>query len=239
MEKQYYTVREVILGLRDEYVKNQARLDNLKKYFYIADKNVKSFNFETGNINEQQIIARFEKRGNIIQKLLSELLEEYTIESRETIYTLESSFYPKTLNINPSKLSEFKEEVNKIFGNVFLGKIGITPISLTGKDFDLSFWIDSKGIKLYKRNIMELETSLEYRASTDEIMVKSGTYSVSSANLMRLLEIKVPSMAFKNYHKELIEKQSKPLYLESFEPCLKTSLNFEEHTDRILLVKTY
>lgn len=239
MEKQYYTVREIILGLREEYIKNQKALEHLKNYMTLVNREIEDFRITIGNKEDEELIARFQKRGNILQRVIKTIMDDYVIEEEEAFHDNEALFYSKNLMINDTRKPEFKEAVEKIFRSPFVEKIGIHSIFLTGKGFDASFGINENGIKLYKTRVTELESVLEYSAPTDTLLVKSGKYSISNANLTGLLDLKVPCMVFKNYHKELIDKNgNKTLYAEVFHPCLKAKFTFHEQSGQILLVKT-
>lgn len=239
MEKQYYTVREIILGLREEYIKNQKELEELKKCIVIRNEEVKSFTFEIGNEKEQEIIVRLQKRGNLLQRFIQCIMDEYVIEETECIYNNEKYFRSKNLKVDRNKIVDFQNGRKQVFANPFVEKIKLSPISLTGKGFDVGFWVDQKGIKLYKNKMMTLESMLEYSANTDTLSLKSGSMCASSSNLSSILNIQVPCMVFKNYHKEAIDRNSgKELYTEVFAPCQKASFTFNETQSGIVLVKT-
>ena len=55
MDKDYYTIKEIILGLRPYYLENEKKLKLLKDMCYSLDKNVKDFNFFIVGSNESYI----------------------------------------------------------------------------------------------------------------------------------------------------------------------------------------
>jgi len=119
MEKQYYTVREIILGLREEYIKNQKELEALSKCFDIRNSEVQNFNLEVGNVEKKEIIAHLSKRGNFIQRVLSLLFEDYIVEEQECIYSNEQGLRTRNLKLSRDNIVEFRNLRKQIFSNPF------------------------------------------------------------------------------------------------------------------------
>ena len=68
----YYTLREVILGLKDEYQKNEKTLEGLKKYINVTtDKELSEFAFYSYNFKDSKYIQLLleEKQSRIIKTL--------------------------------------------------------------------------------------------------------------------------------------------------------------------------
>lgn len=239
MEKQYYTVREIILSLRSEYLKNQEALNHLKSYLTIQDKNVKKFRLGIGNRENEEIVAYLEKRGNLLDSILKSFIQDYIKEEKEHVHDSEILFFSKSLRISLTKTPLFKKEAKMIFETPFVQKVTLNSISLTGEDYNINFWINPEGIKIYKSELDTFDSLLEYNASKDILSIKGSNKMISSMNVSKLLEMKIPAMILKNYHKELLEQLgNKPLYAEVFSPCKRADFKFEEQENKLLLVKT-
>lgn len=239
MEKQYYAVREIILGLRSEYLKNQEALNHLKSYLAIQDENVKEFRLGIGDKEKEEIVAYLEKRGSLLDSILKKFIQNYIKEEKEQVHNSEILFFSKSLKISLTKTPLFKKEVKLIFESPFVQKVTLNSILLTGEDYNIHFGINPQGIKIYKSELGTFDSLLEYNASKDILSFNRFDKLFSSMDVSKLLEMKIPSMILKNYHKELVEQLgNKPLYAEVFSPCKRADFKFEEQENKLLLVKT-
>lgn len=81
MEKFYYNISEIIFGLRDEYIKNQQLLEELKRYVEVSDGKVDKELYcrEAFDTCSNEIYARISKRQNELQKMLHHIGVELTV----------------------------------------------------------------------------------------------------------------------------------------------------------------
>jgi len=72
MKKKYYTYEKILLGLRDEYLRNQALLNKLKKYIYIGDLEYKieSFCIKANFKDEVKPNQIIESDDNVVRLIL-------------------------------------------------------------------------------------------------------------------------------------------------------------------------
>ncbi len=128
----YYTLREVILGLKDEYQKNEKTLEGLKKYINVTtDKELSEFAFYSYNFKDSKYIQLLlEEKQNRIIKTLNNIKNRLanTKTTKETPVSRESQKQYKYLVLPTNKLYEttggdfdnsFYNAVDKILSDTF------------------------------------------------------------------------------------------------------------------------
>ena len=143
MEKEFYTAKEIIMGTRSEYQKNEKPFRMLSEMIYSKDKSVKDFDFyifmNEYYINEPAILECRLKNDpksfmGIIRKLLSKMSLEYALNSAEPIrkiykddngrYQLKNIYRKRDIFIKPGMEKQFDILLNNtIMNSEFVTKI--------------------------------------------------------------------------------------------------------------------
>lgn len=139
--KDYYSLREIVLGLRDEYLKHNEKMDRLKELCVVDEKRVKDFNFSTlhtfhgrrdGSLPE--LSCRYEERLNqvllLLRKIYSRALnypdmrfKNGRVISENGSYHIVSCYDDFPLSISEENSEKFFEQANSILYSDFANEI--------------------------------------------------------------------------------------------------------------------
>ena len=222
--KEKYTVKEVIFGQREEYIKLQRDLSFLKELCDTNDENIKDFNFRLSN--ENNIYCDFIIEPNNLKGIFTELL---SLLKRNTSYAecVKEEDKIKIINryynvfIKPEYMNKFNKIYNEIicspfinnfnFGynlcNSFLHYIYAMPTFI-----DIGFTCQGKKIR--------------YNANIDKLFLEMSDV-ISNDLIIDFFNYQIPKEMFSEYQREIIES-SKVLdkgFIYSLENNQEKSIN--------------
>lgn len=255
--KDYYTSREIILGLRNSYRKAEQELVKLK-LFCEADKKVEDFYFFLHQYplldHHANLHCNLTRKQNILESVLfqmKKILMGYdaskdfatcTKDFNEKYYLMGfCSQYP--ISICHSEQNNFKEQVEKIMESEFTQNImsmernGITDRNKSGHIF-----IKHNGIHIYPYpKYYQKISCLNYDSRTDIISISSFDKMNSKETIEDTLNMEFPSRYLNEYHMKTINESQitdKPIILEEIEPTRKSiKLSIHETEKGITLQK--
>lgn len=185
----YYTIFDIISGLRPEYIKTKKDLEDLKRFVEVATKEDIRFSIQThGYINPiflyqlrrtgllGMLMNGDGKIGRFIPHVPPKELEKYG-----NIYSIPDKFVHITNEV------DFSNGVDKILNSEFAQNI-----NFKGEIGDLSFFIDSGYISLKYGSV-----NLYYSVSEN--------FTIKSSEI-KLLSYEIPQSELPDYHVEMIEK---------------------------------
>lgn len=213
-KKDYYYLREIIFGLKDEYEKHKNQMSLLKPLVSVEDKGNKLRNFEffiaQCKSSDPELFCSFVLKLNKLQQLI-----EHFGQKNER-YDLGKGFSrcnfddKNDLRLNYSDITligqseEFKAKLNEIFDSPFVQNININRI------MDVLAIASPLGLSLWHTDIDFSTTegkSLNYfpEANKHIIEIRKDKSNLTSNDLMYMLNTKFPKGEFSEYHREIIE----------------------------------
>lgn len=205
-EKDYYLLKDVILGLRNEYLTLQRMLDELKKYVIFDERKVKNINFtlKSNDIDEKiyNLYCRVQIKIHDVKSLLYNCL--MAVNSDKNIKNIklddistseylkidnESELKKQASNILDLKMLENAKIAQKITDGCFSGLFVLTPLKLGVYSLDNNSHIP---------NII-------YYSYNDTIRVYDLYDRVFNETLIRGLQLQIPKSIFSDYQRTIID----------------------------------
>lgn len=254
MEKDYYTLSEIILGLRDEYQKHQNELRELKELCEIDKKKAVDFRFSVFQPENKnpELHCDYEPKQNKIQKLMTDI----SIKTGSYIYGKHSAIlatdnnsyhfcypkYPVHVRYEYGMDEKFQEQATSILNSEFSQNIKTKYIEPVNPEIDYAFDLEQRLIDFYIRESNDefQESSITCRPYEDIINIRSFDKELSSEMINNALEIKVPKKELSSYHIGIIDSSKiteKPIKLERTEPCKKIDFSIQEEEKQVVLSK--
>lgn len=243
MEEKKYKVEEVLLGFREEYLKIQSELKELKKSTLCFDKRVNDFNFFLTSQLEYQnpeLFCRFDVKENAFKKALADFLlqfgwdikvygkdETQVLRDFNNRYLL-TGFYHAQVEYG----SIFHEQVEKIMKSDFV-KFFLDDEPISFADSSIHLYGD------WLRFALQGIGSLSYDASSDSLSLSTFNDDII---LPEVLDYPIPYKTFQLYHRNVISRyrnSAKGVIVEDFASSSKnTKYQIEEDEKTIILRRT-
>lgn len=248
MDKNYYTVIDIIFGLRPYYLDNEKQLKILKDLCYSLDKNVSDFYFyieKNGitpqiyckfiqNLKSLRGLVTYLQHGNNIYingKSISKLNTNY-----DGSYFIDSDFY--SVKIKKEDSEHFSLLVSQILNSEFVNNLKLVHY------YDDKFpgiYIEPSRLVIDSCLFFE-PVSLQYVPNTDKILV-TGTKetTVYKEMIAYILNYKIPKELLSEYIIKLIENSDidkKAVHVVNFNDSNNVelvNLNIKEIDNQILL----
>ena len=226
-DRDYYYLKEIIFGLREEYARYKQRLMALKKIVRVDDKGqrLKDFYFKiNGNLEDDSptILCKFNFQKKFTRELL-EMLEKklgfftYGKYTRECILDNEGN-----LSVHNGKVSlygdseEFHLLMEQIINSPFAENIFIRMVQNVSKNYNPYISLNFDLIRYMYSIDSNNHVSVDAVPDIDGILIKAFCSSgeLTLENLNVILHSMYPKSEFLEYHRDLIESNSvaeKPL----------------------------
>ena len=164
--KDYYTLREIILGLHREYLDYQQKLQDLKQFCDIDKKKVVDFNFRIHQPEEKNatLLCEYIPKQNKIEKLITNFSKKngFYIYGKNTAHLVTDNNqyyflcghtkYPVHVKYNYDMEAKFSSYVNSILKDEFSNNMKSKYIEDNCSDINAALTIDSTSIELYVRD---------------------------------------------------------------------------------------
>ena len=258
MKKDYYTFKELIMGSRSEYLKNQEYLKLLKQISIAYDKGIKDYYFliekNTDNIPESK--CKFIKELRTLEELIEYIQNKYRkYREDETITTclknnngdyIIKSNEGQAIRINNHNKEKFNEIVNKIFTSDFINKLNFMNYYERKNFYYNLIRISENEIYLEKNDNEESNPKFYfnalYNAKKDAIFMQCYKYYEVNEDLIDyILKFRIPADILSEYHKKIIDNNNdtnKNIKIEIEDYGLKRAkLIIEDNKDLITLRK--
>lgn len=255
-KKDYYSLKEIILGLYDEQKKHQQDLQKLKKLCIMDKKRVVDFRFHIYQPEKKKpiLLCEYEPRQNQIQKIATEFSKKtgYYIYGKHTAYLVTDNNkyyflngnerYPVGIRHDYGMEEEFYNQVNSILNSRFANNMNSKYIEKNCSNIDAGFTISTRDIELYIRNSSDkIPCSLvRYNPSDETLMFKSFEGSFNAQSMTDVLSTNFPISELNQYHIEMIstsEKTEEPISLEYNGTTKAIKLNMQEEEKQFVLRK--
>ena len=232
----YYTLKEIIFGLRKEYLKNVNDLDSLKPLCFASKSKINDYRFEIFQLNfkSPDLYCVVNKK--------KKLLERLTFVDCDNIYNTaiclkngsDYLLYSNQKNVFPVVIShinqdDFKSRSYRILHSDFTKKIKTKSISFWALDmvgffkcehnylnfqlfFDALYDDDSKRINILyypREDVILIEGVKDLLEEVYNVNDKADSNIVFNDELIeRLLNVRVSKEVVPRYHRDLIENMS-------------------------------
>lgn len=211
--RESYTLKEIVLGTRPEYFKNETYLGFLKN-LTTADKEVGdfAFNLRVSHDEKPEIRCLFKQNPNTLKgkiiKIKKKLNRYYygpergkVLKDNNDNYYIVCSGYDAY--IYNDEMKKFDEIVNKVLNSDFANKIKFGHYFSKG-DYDIS--ILPSGIYL-EDNTLGYKVKFSYCSRNDMIEIKCPkSFEINKEIVSNLLDINIPAILLSDYHKQIIEE---------------------------------
>lgn len=219
--KGYYTLREILLGLRDEYINNQQQLQQLKQFCEMDGKKAIDFNFRVFRPENMKplLLCDFDPKENKLQKIIAEFNKktgQYSYPNQTANLVKDNNryyFLCKTLDF-PVRIksdygmdSEFVSLADSILDSEFSNGIDSKYITNNLSLLNAALTIDSSSVVLYvKDNLGKIPASvLSYDAQTDRLDYFLLGARPTKEQFEMALDVRIPSEELNEYHINAIE----------------------------------
>ncbi len=258
--KYFYTLKEIILGLRGEYQLNQQKLEQLKSLCSINERKVEDYRFyisdsefyKDKDYKKPVLRCEYTLKRNLVQKFITNLsiklgmyIYDYPtiklVEDNNEYHFYGQKNYP--VRVKPSPISEknFNEQVENILTSDFANNITSNFIEESISDADASLYISPSSIDLYIRsnNNGFLRSGIQYDSKADKLVFESYEEDNIDEDLItKVLKIQVPASKLNSYHiKFLKEGINKPVAIEKISSSKKVELDIKDQGNQFVLTK--
>lgn len=247
-----YTLKEIIIGLREEYQKCENQLAGLRALCFVDRKKVEDFRFEIEQTDSKEInlYCVLTKRQNLLEKFETKLglisnVEErgrFKIKNGIDYFENQNALFPIVVsNINQD---DFTSRTFKILKSDFTKNIKTKYIKLKLEEKDIELYLDHNkvDVKIKDSKEQDKEINIKYNALTDSIKISSAslTSEIDYLVIDSLLNLEIPRDSLPEYHRQVIDsnaRKSKNVIIEEQVNKSKV-LNFQifDESYKILLV---
>jgi len=249
-----YTYKQILIGLRNEFLEVQKKLDQLSDYINIYAKNSNEYYFNLYKSSYDETLSELVLERNIKRRFLERLGIIHAIPTRALMvkdnngvyYPLINSWYKRddfNIAVRRDSVKEFQEMVEEILNSDFAKYMtingNITAIDsqsrprIAVRSFQLDLVTDKSLIEYFGRNNTMRFASVKHPTEKWEPLTQEHLDYVSS--------IEFPKNAFSKYHQKIIEKSiddDRPILLsEYYKPELNVTLEIQDEAKRLVLTR--
>ena len=260
--KDSYTYRQILIGLRNEFLEFQKELDQLSEY-NLTNKTAKKdeyyFNLYQNNLenkNPELVLDRVMLKKGLLEKLRNAPTRAIMVKNNNDVYyPLRKNWYKKdefNITIKPGCEKEFQECVEEILNS----NVAKYMMQLNGNIPSItSMPVVSKKTPIIKPNIssfgFELCTSksnIKYLGRNNIIEFRSVRMPnekwepLTQEYLDYVSELRFLKDNFSEYHRNIIDKtieDNRPIILsEDYQPKISEMFEVQDTPKQIVLTKT-
>ena len=208
-----YYLKDIILGLRKEYLNNERRLNQLKQYLVCNYEKVRDYNISSVFNGEViNLVVNIERRQSFIEKMLKSALERLELikEKDTTIEISDTKPYIKEnafgLEVKQPFDNDFSRIVKKIKNDPLIYRIGNYQTAFQEKG--LCYYIDINP-QFMNFTVLDDETFADccYNAKDDDIIVRTNSdKEFGEKDLEKLFYIPVEKSKIPIYNQSVIDE---------------------------------
>lgn len=218
--KKAYTVKEILLGLREEYVKFNKEMQELKKYIDIIDDEHCDFYISCASIsrekseNELGNQIKFKNNKNLLlyvtllkkRYILNHLLKP-SVSQYILFQDANKQYFSCNDNINILKRNLFSDDVTKLLNSDFVENSNYSVIEYLESDDRLymNFSLNSIEVVKFQNNTNNAKFRCFFEPIVSNLMVSNDLEkSISQDFLDEMLHMEVPITMLNDYFISLI-----------------------------------
>ena len=217
-----YLFKDILFALREEYLKNEELLEQLRNYVLVLDKKVCGYDFSLSQysvLKKPELIIEIEKQQSRIEKFVENFIKQFGYDKKNNSLILFSNngdaFVQDSLNLVISNSSScnnsksFYESVKEILNNQFSLNIYSTFMNFEDEtDLISRLNTTQEGIELfwYTKSSMTQKKCL-YQTKKDILSFSSPF--ISNSFIKSVLNKEVPKNILPDFHQKIIEQYNK------------------------------
>ena len=245
-----YYLKDIILGLRSEYLKNQARLDELKKCLVADSRIVKDFT-PRAMLDEDivRVIVDIEERQNLIRNIMDRVKEKLSLkDNKETSIEVVERNGECLLPVNDYSLAiieAYKPRLEKAYDAIkrtnTVFNIGEYSRSFEDKNLAISIKINPEYFD-YTYMDKATYTSCMYIPKEDVIVLKTNSSILMDEYFcVDVLTKKVPKSIVPIYNQKIINKAipKNEFFIHTSPSSEEVKLKIKEYDNGYYLRKKY
>lgn len=254
-KKDCYTLKEIILGLHNEYLIHQQNLQELKQFCEIDEKKAIDFEFRIFQPEQKNpiLLCEYSPKQNKVQKFITDFSKKtgYYIYGRHTarLVTDNNQYYflcgrleyPVHVKYNYGMEEEFSKYVNSILKSEFSNNIKSQYIEDNYSDINAALTINSTMIGLYVRDNCRIPYStILYDSREDVLKFISFEEQLNKQYMETALDIAFPSEKLNEYHINTIlnnKDSKKSMIIEEFNSCNTADFDIQSKETQYVLQK--
>ena len=208
MDVKTYYLKEILFGLRNEYIKIYSILKKLENYILMSNKNIKSVDLDIWNNCKKNI---YQIHYSIVYKLsylrhLTLIDDDKKIVKNSTGFIKKVDYYfrPDNKDINIENINIFHYFSNKIINSSILGELSLNKFfRLSGMDARLY-------MNAYQLGFFNKDNSNDYCISYDPkydiIKIFNFNNYIYDGKINDILNTEIPANIFNSYLRHIIDK---------------------------------
>lgn len=252
-KKEFFSLKQIILGLHDECQIHQQELQKLKEFCTMDEKKVKDFWFRVYQPENKRptLLCEYDPNQNQFQRFITYLSEKsgYYIYGRHTAHLVTdnntyyflsgNSEYPVHIKYHYGMEEQFYQQASLILGSEFANNMRSGYIEKNTLNMDAALSIDSEGITLYiRKGDNQYSSSLVwYNSSKETILFKSYEENLDAQYMEDILAMGFPASELNSYHLKTINASKKaemPIAIECMESASEIEFSMEEKNQFVL-----
>lgn len=255
MSKDTYTYKEILLGLRDEFIDTESKLRELKDYSLANRKYVSSYHYRLSQTSSDylpELRVNVTRRQSELMRKLRRLLQRFTYYNDPSSALMVKSnngiYYPLAgepfkLGVNPKYKEEFERLATELLESRFANEMNFGEVKSTSGEHHETIatrWYEPK-LRLNRERSVAI---VDYHGRTDRLkFAGSPNMPLTQELLDEIMATEFPKDNFSEYHQQLIESnpdKDRPVLLpEGYEPTTLGEFQVIDygHDDKIYLKK--
>jgi len=232
-----YTFRQIIFGLRKEYVEIEKQLTELKKYVDVSSK-VENFKFHIAG-NPCKMFLYLDKKKNLLEKigmLLSLYLPDVT-DYDVTDGIKKNYYYKKNAICSTDYQDELNTKIERIIQTDFFKNIVANDhVSIPCKDNETnSLLITANGTRLFNE-INRTYPNLYYHSCEDVLVMENEEKIIIPDDISKLLDFSIDGNYLNDYHRRVLDSyEEKEIDIEDSFNSRKAKLEIIEEPKKLIL----
>lgn len=256
--KDTYTYKQILLGLRNECLEAQRKLDELRDYVFVFDKNKDSYYFNLYDSPYDKKLPELTLDRSIPKNTLLKIIESLTShrkpvrvfmaqDNNREYHAIRPQWFSKgdfTIAVDPLRRKEFAELAEELLNSDYAKQMTLKEQIKA---------IDAESIprlvpRSYEFDLRAKKGQLEYAGREDILTFASirepkGRWEpLTQDYLDYLTSIEFPKDAFPQYHQTAIDKvldDDRPIVLaEEYKPQIRADFKITGDAKKLVLVNT-
>lgn len=255
--KDYYTFKEILFGLRHEYLKVQQELEKLKPYAHVnesLEKKILDFYFELSQCRfekKPEVYCHFVPKQSYLKKKINRikafLTGDMPIWYSQVLCDNNNRYYmkqqPFPIHVcDYEYCEEFDEMLQKILNSDFAHSIySKCDTKFLGKSYHLE--IQPSNINLFGTiNVMNMDSSCDYILCYDNINISHHSKNLSQDFINEIFNVQFSKEMIPSYHQNIIDNSNvsdkKVRIVDDISDLTMVDFSIEEDEKEIVLRKS-
>lgn len=211
-----YSYKQILLSLREEYLKNQKRLNALKKYISLdTKKQFEEYDFYVFNEGRDKYLElALTERQSAIVKLIESISNKIVGDDEKKTINIAHEFngemryltIPNSKNYSINDFNSLMADADKILGCEFVQKISNPRIRLEDKDFILKINPANIAITTGEHIVDYVPARLLYTPTNDQLSIIAFDDPLYMEHINNIFNRRIPAELLGEYHRSIIEK---------------------------------